>query len=70
MYVIVENSSRKHERMDSLVFLKTAVILFAPSLHFVANCKEHLVVHPVNALNVAIHGVAIFTLWELQHPAS
>lgn len=56
--------------MDRLIFLETAVILFAPSLHFVAHCKEHLGVHPVNALNVAIDSVAVFILWELQHLTS
>ena len=56
--------------MDRLIFLETAVILFAPSLHFVAHCKEHLGVHPMNALNVAINGVAAFTLWELQYLSS
>jgi len=52
--------------VDGLIFFQTTVGLPATPLHFVTDCKEHFVVHPVNALYVAVDGVAFLTLWELQ----
>ena len=52
--------------MDSLVLLKTTIILFSSALHLIAYGKENLFVHPMYALDVAVDGMSVFALWELQ----
>jgi len=52
--------------MDSLVLFETAIILFSSALHLIAYPKKHLLVDPMYTLDVAVDGMAVFALGELQ----
>ena len=56
--------------MDTLVFLETAIVLLAPALHFVTDRKDHLVVYPMDALDITVKCVTVLAFRKLKHLAN
>mmetsp|Transcript_13441 Transcript_13441/g.22334 ORF Transcript_13441/g.22334 Transcript_13441/m.22334 type:complete len:98 (-) Transcript_13441:47-340(-) len=55
----------ENKGMYRLVLFQASVILATSAFHLIAHPKKHLIVHPMDALNIAINSVAVFALGKL-----